>query len=84
MLRLSSKWVEFFRMHAETGMGYTIVTVVLKDGKRYPRVAVTGGVIGSVDGGSAIPFIEDDIAEFEDDIAEFIVTHDKAGLRTPR
>jgi hypothetical protein len=69
-----AKWAEFFGNRPETGMGYTIVTVVLKDGRRYPRVTVTGGVIGSVDGEPDIPFSEDDIAEF-------LVTHDKSSPR---
>ena len=73
MLTLSSKWANFFRRQPETGMGYTIVTVVLKDGRRFPRVAVTGGVIGSVEDETSIPFREDDIAEF-------VVTHDKTNL----
>jgi hypothetical protein len=74
MLCLSSKWADFFRTHPETGMDYTIVTVVLKDGRRFERVVVTGGIIGSVDGDPTVRFTEDEIAEF-------IVTHDKKNLR---
>jgi hypothetical protein len=55
-------------------MDYTIVTVVLKDGRRFERVVVTGGIIGSVDGDPTVRFTEDEIAEF-------IVTHDKKNLR---
>jgi hypothetical protein len=44
-------------------MGYVIATVILKDGRHYPRAVVTGGIIGSVDGESIIPFSEDEIAE---------------------
>jgi hypothetical protein len=73
VLQLSSKWAEFFNGHPETGMGYVIVTAILKDGRRYPRVAVIGGMIGDVDGDPTIPFTEDEIAEF-------IITHDKTDL----
>ncbi|MBS0548017.1 MAG: hypothetical protein JSR24_09715 [Proteobacteria bacterium] len=78
MLQLSSKWAEFFNNQAETGMGYVITTVVLKDGRRYPRVPVIGGCIGEINGEPTIPF-------HEDDIAEFVITHDKTDLlRRPR
>jgi hypothetical protein len=73
MLRLSTKWSEFFRDEPETGMGYVVVTVILKDGCRYARAVVTGDIIGSINGNTVIPFTEDDIAGFE-------VTHDKTGL----
>lgn len=59
-------------------MGYHIVTVILRDGRRYPRTVVTGGSIGSIAGEAGIPFAEDEIAEF-------VVTHDKTGLhQVPR
>jgi hypothetical protein len=70
MLSLSPKWAEFFRSSPETGMDYTIVSVILKDGQRLDRVYVVGGTVTQVDGSSVIPFSEDEIAEF-------IVTHDK-------
>jgi hypothetical protein len=34
MLALSAKWAEFFRSNPETGMGYSVVSVILKDGQR--------------------------------------------------
>jgi hypothetical protein len=50
---------------------------VLKDGRRYPRVAIDGGWIGEVNGDPTIPFSEDDIAEL-------IVTHDKTDMLRKR
>jgi hypothetical protein len=70
VLRLSSKWAEFFKSHAETEMGYVITIIILKDGRRFERATVIGGVVSSIDGRQDIPFIEGDIAEF-------VVTHDK-------
>lgn len=70
MLRLSSKWAEFFQSQPETGMGYVIATVILKDGRKYQRATIIGGVVSSLDGSPAIPFAEDEISEF-------VVTHDK-------
>ena len=73
MLQLSDTWGAFFGSQAETGMGYTICTVLLNDGRAIERVVVVGGVISSVDGGSEIPFNEDNISRF-------IVTHDKSRM----
>lgn len=69
MLELSQKWAPFFQSHAETGMGYVIVSALLKDGRRFDRVCVVGGYVTTVDGSSSIPFAEADIAEL-------VVTHD--------
>ena len=73
MVQLSSKWADFFNSRPETGMGYVIVTVILKDGRCYPRVVVAGGMIAEINGDPTIPFSEDEIAEF-------VITHDKTDL----
>ena len=54
----------------ETGMGYQIVSVVLRDGTRYDQVVVDSGYITQIKGFKRIPFSEEDIQEI-------IVTHDK-------
>jgi len=41
--------------------GYQIGIVVLKDGRRFPRSAIQGGFITSVDGNAEIPFADADI-----------------------
>ena len=71
MIKLSSEWGERLSNQAETGMGYWIVTVLLKDGRRYERaVIVDSGHLAEIYGLDEIPFVEDDIADL-------IVTHDK-------
>jgi hypothetical protein len=70
MLQLSRKWASFFLTQPETGMGYVMTSVVLKDGRRFDRACVIGGSVSSVDGQTEIPFTEDEIGEF-------VVTHDK-------
>lgn len=72
MLKLSSQWGEFFRSQPETGMGYWICSVVLKNGRVLQRVIVDGGMIASVNDSADIPFDESDISKF-------IVTHDNNG-----
>jgi hypothetical protein len=51
-------------------MGYQVVSVYLKDGRRFDRVVVVGGLISSVSGSQEIPFSEEEIARI-------VVTHDK-------
>ncbi len=71
MLRLTEKrFADFLRDKPETGMGYWVVTVYLKDGRVLPQVAVSGGEITRVRHHEEAPFREFDIDRFE-------VTHDK-------
>lgn len=51
-------------------MGYQIVSVFLKDGRRFDQTVIVGGTIGQIKGIAGIPFTEDEIADI-------IVTHDK-------
>jgi hypothetical protein len=70
MIALSGKWAAKLLSQPETGMGYQVVTVVLKDGRKFPQVAVVQGQIAQIRGRKDIPFREEDIAEL-------VVTHDK-------
>ncbi len=70
MLKLSDKWIDFLVTHKETGMGYHIVSVILRDGRRYDRVVVDSGYITQVKGYDNIPFSEEDVVDI-------IITHDK-------
>ncbi len=71
MLKLTSKrFSDYFRHQGETGMGYWIATVHLKDGSTFAQVAIVGGVVIGVRHHDVIPFVEEDIDYFE-------VTHDK-------
>jgi hypothetical protein len=70
MIQLSEKWAPQLLSEPETGMGYQIVSIVLKSGKTIEQAMVVGGQITKVRGFDEIPFAEDDIREI-------IVTHDK-------
>ena len=71
MYRLTEKrFAEFFKHQPETGMGYWVVTVVLKDGRRYDQAVVNSGCVTTVKNYRDVPFTEDQIDHF-------IVTHDK-------
>jgi hypothetical protein len=72
MLSLSNRWAEVLLAQPETGMGYQIVTVRLKDGRRIDNITVVGGII------SALP---DEVSGFfsEEDIEDIVVTHGTRG-----
>ena len=69
-LKLSPKWAPMLERTPETGMGYWVVTIVLKDGRRYHQAVIDRGFVTWIRGYGGIPFKEDDIEEI-------IVTHDK-------
>jgi hypothetical protein len=69
-LQLTDRWGPKLSNLPETGMGYQIATVVLKDGREFPQTIIIGGLISQIRGLSEIPFIEEEIADF-------IITHDK-------
>jgi hypothetical protein len=80
MLQLSDKWAAALLGERETGMGYQVVTIRLKEGRRFDGVAVTGGIIASIDGHDDIPFSDSDIAAITVNHGrrrlEFFVCHD--------
>jgi hypothetical protein len=54
----------------ETGMGYQVVNVILKDGRQINRVVVVDGKITKIRGMDTIPFKSEDIHQI-------ILTHQK-------
>ena len=69
MLQLGDRWADVLARERESGMGYQVVTIRLKDGRRFAGVTVVGGVINRVAGAETIPFAEGDIERI-------VVTHD--------
>ncbi len=70
MIRLSPKWISFLLNQPETGMGYSVCTIRLKDGREFKQVVVDGGFITKIKDVEGVPFSEDQIEEIT-------VTHDK-------
>ncbi len=58
-------------------MGYQVVSIVLKDGRKIDQVAVVEGRITEIRGRQDIPFTEDQIAQI-------VVTHDKWNFNAER
>jgi hypothetical protein len=68
MFQLSEKWAPVLNAQPETGMGYQIASVLLKDGRRFENVLIVGGVVARVGDSEDIPF-------GEEDVADLVVTH---------
>jgi hypothetical protein len=70
MIELSTEWLDYLIKKPETGLGYHIVSIVLRDRTRHDKVVVDGGYITKIKEFAVIPFSNEDIQEI-------IVTHDK-------
>lgn len=70
MLQLSDKWGPKLVSQPETGMGYQVASIILKDGSRYDQALVVAGCITRIRGLKTIPF-------GESQVADIVVTHDK-------
>jgi hypothetical protein len=63
---LPTKWSQFLADEPETGMGYQVIAVTLRDGRRIEDVAVIqSSIIGEVRGYSEVPFDPADITQVE-------------------
>jgi hypothetical protein len=59
-------WSEYLVSKPETGMGYQVVAVTLKDGKKIEDVAIVEcSIIGEVRGFEGVPFEPSDITSVE-------------------
>jgi hypothetical protein len=72
VLRLNERWAEVLASQPETGMGYQVATIVLKDGRRFDNITIVGGTISSLPDAKSPPFVDQDIAEI-------VVTHGSPG-----
>ena len=70
MIALSDKWAPELTSAPETGMGYQVASIILKDGRRFDRAVIVEGYITQIKDVDGIPFSEDEIDRI-------IVTHDK-------
>jgi hypothetical protein len=65
VLKLPDEWAPLLNGQPETGMGYQVATVLLRDGSRYSEVVIVGGYIVSTAGSPEIPFSADQIGSIE-------------------
>jgi hypothetical protein len=62
LVSIPSAFVDYLKRTSETGIGYQVVSVVLKDGRSFDQVATSEGCIIAVRGYEEIPFASDDVA----------------------
>lgn len=62
----SGKWVGTVRRLGETGMGYTVASITLNDGRHFSQVMIDSGYVTRVRGLRDVPFTENDIAEIKE------------------
>ena len=77
MIVLPQKWLVDLADRPETGMGYHIVSILLKDGRQFNQVVVVEGRITQIRGLTGIPFSEEEIADV-------ILTHYKWDFNAER
>lgn len=65
MLKLPDEWAPASLAKRETGMGYQLATVRLRNGTQYNDVVVQGGYITSVGGSPDIPFGANEIVTID-------------------
>ncbi|MGA9852365.1 MAG: hypothetical protein WBR15_05480 [Gammaproteobacteria bacterium] len=65
MFELSKKWAPILLSQPETGMGFQIISVYLRDGRRIDNVGIVGGTVAGVNGKDEIPFAEEDIVDIK-------------------
>lgn len=59
------KWQQKVRALPETGMGYTVVSLALRDGRRFDQAIIDSGWLSRIRGLPDIPFTEDDITDIQ-------------------
>ncbi|HEY3149094.1 MAG TPA: hypothetical protein VGJ75_22210 [Dongiaceae bacterium] len=57
----AGKWRQRVCDLPETGMGYVVVSVELRDGRTFDQVVIDSGIASRVRGLPDVPFAEDDI-----------------------
>jgi hypothetical protein len=65
LIPIPREYAEGLRRHGETGMGYQIVSVTLKNGKHFDQVVTSEGYVIQVRGHKDVPFTSDDVASVD-------------------
>ena len=62
LVPIPNRFVDQLKRAGETGIGYQVVSVVLKDGRSFEQVATSEGCVIEVRGHQEIPFAPEDVA----------------------
>jgi hypothetical protein len=69
-MRLANRWSSVLLSEAETGMGYQVVRLTLRDGRRFDGITIVDGIVTDLP-----PSVADGLTD--DDIVEIVVTHSR-------
>jgi hypothetical protein len=61
----SGRWADTVRHLGETGLGYTVVSITLKDGRKFNQALIDTGHLCRIRGLFDVPFAEEDIVEIK-------------------
>lgn len=62
LVTIPNEWADSLRRQEETGLGYHVVSVSLRDGRRFDQVVASEGGVIQVRGYSEVPFQQDEVA----------------------
>lgn len=75
---IPAEWLDYLLRQPESGMGYQIVSVRLKDGRHFKQVIAQNGYFTQVRGYDELPFTQ------LDEIASVFVNHKRWNFRSGR
>ena len=65
LVTIPNEWADYLKRQEETGLGYQVVSVNLKDGRRFNQVIASEGCVIQVRGYSDVPFRQDEVASVQ-------------------
>jgi hypothetical protein len=76
LVTIPSEFADYLKRQRETGLGYQVVSVNLRDGRRFGQVIVSEGCVIQVRGHRGVPFKQDEVASVQ-------VNHQRWNFRVP-
>jgi hypothetical protein len=76
LIQFPLEYASILKRHRETGMGYHVVSVTLKNGKRFDQVLTSEGCVIQVRGHRDVPFTSEEVAAVD-------VNHNGWNFREP-
>jgi hypothetical protein len=65
LVSIPGEYADRLKGQGETGMGYQVVSVTLKNGKHFDQVLTSEGCVIQVRGHRDVPFASDDVASVD-------------------
>ena len=65
VVTIPNGWADYLRREEQTGLGYQVVSVNLKDGRTFGQVVVSEGCVIQVRGHREVPFQQEEVASVQ-------------------